>query len=361
MPRPSAFGPLAPSPQDQSGSSLRLRLRLHLYILFGLTACGSDAGLPLPQAIPDGGITLDAGTDAAGGATDSSAPKDARVDVARRDSGPPRESQCEAGREVLLRIAAGNISSGTKQSYDEGSGARILTALMPDIALLQEFNFGTGSDAEIQGFVSTALGASYTYARGPGGQIPNGVVSRFPILESGSWEDPQVANRSFVWAHIDIPGPVDLWAVSVHLLTTGGGARQLEAEALTTQLQAQVPAGDYLVIGGDFNTDSRPEGLMQSLGMRVSFDPPYPDDGTGNTNTSRPRSKPYDWVVVSPNLLPKQVPVVLAGESFAAGLVFDTRVFPNLAVLMPPLMGNESTAPNMQHMPVVKDFVAACE
>jgi len=36
------------------------------------------------------------------------------------------------------------------------------------------------------------------------------------IVEAGEWDDPRVGNRDFAWARIDIPGPVDLWAVSVH-------------------------------------------------------------------------------------------------------------------------------------------------
>jgi hypothetical protein len=64
---------------------------------------------------------------------------------------------------------------------------------------------------------------------------------------------------------------------------------------------------------------------------------------------------------VSAALAANEVPVELAGRSFARGLVFDTRVFTPLAPLMPPLQGQESAASNMQHMPVVRDFVLACE
>jgi len=40
--------------------------------------------------------------------------------------------------------------------------------------------------------------------------MPNGVISRWPILSSGQWNDSQLTNRSFVWAVIDIPGDIDL-------------------------------------------------------------------------------------------------------------------------------------------------------
>ena len=41
-----------------------------------------------------------------------------------------------------------------------------------------------------------------------------------PILDSGSWDDTLSPNRDFAWARIDVPGPHDLWAVSLHLLTS---------------------------------------------------------------------------------------------------------------------------------------------
>ena len=36
-------------------------------------------------------------------------------------------------------------------------------------------------------------------------QIPNGIISRFPIIESGSWDDPVLNNREFAWAHLRLP------------------------------------------------------------------------------------------------------------------------------------------------------------
>src|SRR4051812_31220585 len=126
---------------------------------------------------------------------------------------------------VPLRILAANLTSGNFQSYDlpsvsiGGEGARILAGLHPDIVMLQEFNYAGNTAGELRSFVDATFGSSFSYYREAGAQIPNGVISRYPILAAGEWDDPEVTNRDFAYARIDIPGPIDLWAISVHLLT----------------------------------------------------------------------------------------------------------------------------------------------
>ncbi len=62
-----------------------------------------------------------------------------------------------------------------------------------------------------------------------------------------------------------MPGPKDLWVVSVHLLTASSCVRNTEATNLVNFIKANVPAADYLVVGGDFNTDSRSEACLLHL------------------------------------------------------------------------------------------------
>jgi hypothetical protein len=188
------------------------------------------------------------------------------------------------------------------------------------------------------------------------GAIPNGIVSRYPILEAGEWDDPQVSNRGFAWARLDVPGAIDLWAVSLHLLTSSVGDREAEATALVAYVQQKVPAGDYLVIGGDFNTGTRTEACLTTLAAIVDTGAPYPVDQAGNSNTSANRSKPLDWVLADPDLRALQIPVVIGLQSFPDGLVFDSRVYTPLADVAPVQQG-DSGATNMQHMAVVKDFL----
>ncbi len=256
---------------------------------------------------------------------------------------------------LRLRLVAGNISSGNLQSYDPGEGIRILKGLAPDVAMLQEMNYGSNSEGDYKTFVSEAFDSSFSFYAEPDVQIPNAIVSRYPILASGAWEDPRVNNRSFVWARIDIPGDKDLWAISLHLLTTGTQNRQFQATALVARIRSVVPESDYLVIGGDLNTGSRTEGCLGTLGELTRTTAPWPVDSGGNGNTSARRSKPLDWLIADSDLDPLGVPVVIGGAEFANGLVFDSRNYPSIEDVEP-ARTSDSAASNMQHMAVVRDF-----
>ncbi|WP_141324443.1 lamin tail domain-containing protein [Myxococcus sp. AB025B] len=257
---------------------------------------------------------------------------------------------------VRLRLMAANLSSGNGQDYDPGHGIRIFQGTDADIVMIQEFNYKTDSAADLRGFVDTAFGPGFSYYRESGAQIPNGIISRYPIIASGEWDDPQVSNRDFAWARIDIPGPRDLWAVSVHLLTANASTRNAEAQSLVSRIQANIPAGDYLVIGGDLNTGSRSESCFGTLSQVVTTASPYPADRNGNTNTNAGRNSPYDHVLVDSDLRPYQTAVVIGGSSFANGLVVDTRVYSPIGEISPALSG-DSGASGMQHMGVIKDFL----
>ncbi|XXY36801.1 lamin tail domain-containing protein [Sorangium sp. So ce260] len=256
-----------------------------------------------------------------------------------------------------VRLMAANLTSGNGQSYDLGHGQRIMQGVEPDIVLLQEFNYGSNSTFDIRTFVDDTFGTGFSYYREAGAQIPNGIVSRWPIVASGEWDDTSVSNRDFAWARIDVPGPTDLWAISVHFLTSGSGARNTEAQHLVSFIQANnIDGDDYLVIGGDFNTGSRTEACIGTLSNVVVASSPYPVDGSGNGNTNAGRTKPYDWVLVDSDLEPLETAVVIGGSSFANGLVVDTRVYTPLSELSPAHL-SDSGASNMQHMGVVRDFM----
>ena len=255
---------------------------------------------------------------------------------------------------VTLRVMASNLTSGNFQAY-EAPGARILDGLDPDITLMQEFNVGGNTPAELRAFVDQAFGPQFFFSREAGVQIPNGVVSRYPIIADGRWDDPQVGNREFVYARIDIPGPRDLWAVSVHLLTSGAGVRNSEATALAQYVATHVPPTDFLIIGGDFNTDARSEACIGTLGAVVDTAPPHPADQAGDGDTNAGRTKPYDWVLADDDLRPYQAAVTVGAASYPDGLVLDTRVYAPL-VDVAPAMITDSAAPSMQHMGVIKAF-----
>ena len=253
-----------------------------------------------------------------------------------------------------LRLVAGNITSGTKQAYEQ-PGIRIFRGLAPDVAMIQEFNVAGNTTADLRGFVDQAFGTEYVFARGAASQqIPNGIVSRYPILASGEWSDSTVGNRAFTWAQIDIPGSIDLYAISVHLLSSSSGSRNTEAGQLVGNIQG-LPANAYVVLGGDFNTTSRSEACVQTLSAVLSTGGPFPVDEAGLGNTNANRNKPYDWVLANGGLQALATDVVIGTHTFPNGFVADTRVYTPIADLAPAL-ASDSGASNMQHMAVVRDF-----
>ena len=273
---------------------------------------------------------------------------------------------CASGAEsVRLRLVTGNITSGGKQSYDDGPGIRIFQGLKPQIAFVQEFRFGSSSPTDIRRMVETAFGGSFFHVVQPMDQdirIPNGIVSYYPIKEWGILDDATMRDRDHVWARIDIPGRADLWAVSVHI-PTNGVSRQESISGLVEQLDALgIPEGDFVAIGGDFNTSSRTDdnGLrfLDDTGLVVlDTDADCPIDQAGNDNTNAERKKDFDAIYTSQNLKDLRTKVVIgeAQNLTARGLVFDSRVFTPLSAV-PPVQKEDSGAEGMQHMAVVKDF-----
>jgi hypothetical protein len=253
-----------------------------------------------------------------------------------------------------VRVVAANLTSGNLQSYDPGEGIRILQGLHADVILLQEMNYGAQTAEDMRSLVDQICGVECDYVRGTG-QIPNAVVSRYAILDGGHWFDPKANNRDFAWARLEVPGATDLWAVSVHLLTSSPAERDQEAATLVQQFNDVIPALDYLVMGGDFNTHVRDEPALGTLSARVSVDGPYPVDNDGNDSTNGNRTKPYDWVLPSPELRAVEIPVVIGDSQFDTGLVVDTRVYSPLDEISP-AKDADSGASNMQHMAVVRDF-----
>lgn len=253
-----------------------------------------------------------------------------------------------------LRIAAANLTSGNDALYD-GPGTRILQGVEPDVVLIQEFRVGNKTEAAVRDWVRTTFGQGFFFYREPGRPKPNGVISRYPIIASGQWDDPRVNDREFAWARIDLPGDKDLFAVSVHFLTSNGGDRTAEARVVASKLRELVPAGHYVVVGGDFNTDNRSESCFRELSGVVDTAGPYPADQRGNMGTNANRNKPYDQVLVSGNLKARQRAVNFGGRDFPTGAVIDTRVYSPLSEIAPAQL-TDSRAPQMQHMAVVKDF-----
>jgi endonuclease/exonuclease/phosphatase family metal-dependent hydrolase len=267
-------------------------------------------------------------------------------------------SPSNVGAPFRLRAVAANLTSGNQQSYDEGHGIRIMKGLKPDVVLIQEYKIGNNSNSTLQAMADSVLNVTSGKAffqRGLSGDIPNGIISRWPIVAGGDFKDSSVTNRQFTWAKIDLPGPRDLFAVSLHLLTRSASARQTEAQQLIQALRTAVPEGDFLMVGGDFNTNSRTETALSTLGSRLKVSGPFPVDQRNDGDTNSSRAKPYDWVLASPCLEANAKAASVGTSTFSAGLVFDSRVYSPLSDT-PGVSSSDSASSNMQHMAVVRDF-----
>lgn len=260
----------------------------------------------------------------------------------------------------VIRIAASNLSSGSNQAY-EAPGIRLLQGLKPDIIAMQEFNYGSDSPADIQSLVNqiTFTNGS-SWFRETGYSIPNGIISRWPILASGSWVDADtgVNDRGFAWARIDLPGTNDLYVVSIHLKASSGSANELRREAQATQLEALIqsnfPTNAWIVVAGDLNTYNTNEAPIDVFSTFLKTSPDAVDN-LGDPDTNAGRTAPYDHVYASYTLSTNQVATVIGAASYPNGLVFDSRVFTPLSAVAP-VQSGDSGVSGMQHMAVLKDF-----
>jgi len=259
---------------------------------------------------------------------------------------------------ATFRVMAANLNGNT-QSY-QPFALRILQGLKPDVVAIQEFNYGNNTAADFRAMLDATLGTNYVYFResGSGYSIPNGILSRYPIRAAGTWDDLEIPDRGFAWAQLALPGANDLYVVSVHLKSDGSSAtrRANEANSLSALIAANFPAGAWIVVAGDCNTSTRSEAALTTFKTFLS-DHPIPADAEtgGNSNTSEPRSKPYDYVLPSFSLGSNQTATVIGARRFPNGLVFDSLVYAPLSDVAPVQAGDSHQA---QHMAVVKDFQA---
>ncbi len=264
---------------------------------------------------------------------------------------------------VTIRAMASNLSSGNSQRY-ETPGLNILKGLKPDVVAMQEFNvsnsFGINTAAAIRSMIDNTFGTNFVYFRESSTtetyDIPNGIISRYPIISSGSWDDTLIPNRGFAWSQIDIPGTNNLFVVSIHLKASSADSatRASEASNLRTLIQSNFPSNALVIVAGDCNTYSSGEGALVTFRTFLN-DSPAPADNLGGTNTNAGRSERYDYVFPSFSLNSNRVATVIGSHTFTNGLVFDSRVYSPLSEVAP-VVSTDSGVTGMQHMGVVKDF-----
>ncbi len=256
---------------------------------------------------------------------------------------------------VNVRVMAANLNGNT-QSY-QPFALRIFQGLKPDIVAIQEFNYSNNTPVDFRAMLDAAFGTDFVYYREPytaNGDIPNGIISHYPIIAAGSWTDTVMSspNRGFAWAQIDVPGTNDMYVVSVHLLTSSAGNRAAEAANLKTLMQANFPTNAWIVLAGDFNTDSRTETAITTFNDYLA-DFPVPVDDLDNSDTSANRNRPHDYVLPSLSFTNLEAATIFSTHNYPNGLVFDSRVYPDLSDFSPVQSADSGLA---QHMAVMKDF-----
>ena len=282
------------------------------------------------------------------------------VPVAPATAGSVTQTVVHLRDDDTVSIMAANTTSGANQEY-EAPGNRIFQALCPDVALVQEFNMTNGTtEAVYRSWVDQTFGTNFSYCHEPlaSANIPNGIVSRWPIVAYGEWDDTTLTDRDFVWAKIDLPGDKYLYAVSLHIKASSGyeSQRTTETRMLTNYIaQAGWSTNDYVVIGGDFNLQVRTETALAVLTAKVVSDAHQSADQVGNKNTNSGRDNPYDLVLPSPNLDLRHRTYYFGGYAYANGVVYDTRIA-WASGLPSPSLSTDSAAVNMQHMGAMKIF-----
>jgi len=272
-------------------------------------------------------------------------------------------SAVHAQSNVTVRVIASNLSSGNNQRY-EAPGLNILNGLNPDVVAMQEFNvsniFGINTPAALSNLVATTFGTNFVYFRETGYSIPNGIISRYPMVTNGSWVDSDtgVNDRGFAWARIDVPATNDLYVVSVHLKASNSGSdvtrRTAEAEEIKARISTNFPANAWIIVAGDMNIYSESEGAVVTFATFLS-DSLVPADQNGDSDTNSNRNERYDRVLMSFSLTNVLIPVAMPSRTYPNGLVFDSRVYTSLTDV-PPVVFGDSAADQMQHMAVVRDF-----
>ncbi len=252
----------------------------------------------------------------------------------------------------VFSVMSANLTSGSFSEY-QAPGIRIFQGLAPDVVLVQEFNY----DGSLRDLVDEAFGPEFYYYVEPGGEtLPNGVVSRFPIISAGEWTDVEVPSRDFAWAVIDVPGDIDLQVVSVHLASGSGeaGTRNDQAIAISANVSNFFDPDHFIVVGGVMNVLNRTEPAINTFRTFLAVDTHIPTDQDGNSNTNAARNLPFDWVIPNALLDSTHTTLSVGSDLFSEGLVFDSRVYP--PPLPSPILLQDSNASNMQHMPVIMAY-----
>lgn len=319
-----------------------------------------DLSFSLPGATTSAWISLEVSDD---GVVEGAETVDMQfAGVAGAFTGEPTNCVVTIEDNEAFTVMAANLSIQLSAgvSFYEDTAGRIFQGLKPDVVAVQEFIVAADPNSR-RAYVDQYFGTNYSFhvesVTNDGQALPNGIISRWPILQAGEWADTNINNRDFAWATIDLPGPRDLHVVSVHIKATSGSTndpltRLAQATALHDLISTSFPAADYVVLAGDLNLEDRNEAALRALTNLLS-DAHQPADQYFDRDSNSTRSNPFDLVLPNFTLASNEVPTVLAGQMFPDGLVFDGRLWPSLPS---PILPGDTAPTGRQHMAVMKTF-----
>jgi endonuclease/exonuclease/phosphatase family metal-dependent hydrolase len=163
----------------------------------------------------------------------------------------------------LLRLLSINVHKGMSAWHRRFVLAELREAVRStgaDVVCLQEV-IGEGGDGTVgvphYEFLADSLWPQFAYGRNavyPEGHHGNALLARFPIR---AWHnhDASVAGtepRGLLHCALDAPGFGTLHVVCVHF-GLGEAQRRRQADVLADVVRDEVPAGEPLLVAGDFN------------------------------------------------------------------------------------------------------------
>ena len=255
-------------------------------------------------------------------------------------------------RAETVKILTANLGD-LIQNYPETQATRIFQGLGPDIACLQEFN---PSNAE--SFVDQAFGTDYYLYVEPR-YHPNAIVSRWSFQTYGFWDCPEVSDREFAWAVVNVPGSKKLQVATCHLKSGTSSediqTRENQANELKSQIQANFDDNQYIVVGGDLNTQYRSSSPISIFQSYLTTSDGTPADRDGDSDTNEIRTYNYDWIIPNDELGDTITSLFVGSYSYSGGIVFDSHVFTPLSEVSP-IQYDDTHASAMNHEPVMKAY-----
>lgn len=260
-----------------------------------------------------------------------------------------------------VRVLSYNVERSSPNG-NPGPFARIITALEPDIILVQEWDGAEAGD--LAAWMQRHVGGEWSAVSAPDRGVA--IITRFTVV--GAMTDPiyadeQVSQRPVRSVTALLQTPIrDTLVTSIHLKCCGGymgdedRTRIAEADALNQHIIGAVPRlGATRIVGGDLN-------LVGSTAPLLTLVDGLDADGS-DLSTAAPLvlgdASKHTWFQARSSFSPGRLDYILYSDSNArvsAAFTLDTRLLSDDALSLMGLHRDDSGASD--HLPMVVDYIA---